>query len=186
MPHSKRGALSDEYLEVIIDYLTNDVISYAGEFVSFQNVTTTPRSVRLPRLPVWVGGPADAAIRRAARFGDSWHPYRARIDWLRDVAMPHLTHYANVAERPTPKLSPRIPLQVTEQPLPEGDRVAGQGTIGQIRSDLEGLAELGADYILLDTFVGQADERLLHPEADWAMLEQIADQLLDLDRETLR
>jgi alkanesulfonate monooxygenase SsuD/methylene tetrahydromethanopterin reductase-like flavin-dependent oxidoreductase (luciferase family) len=77
-------------------------------------------------------------------------------------------------------------MEVTERPLPEASRVAGQGTLDQVRADLAGLAALGATYVLLDTFVGYADERLAQPERAWEMLALLADEVLDLAQEGLR
>ena len=42
-----------------------------------------------------------------------------------------------------PALCPRIRLRLTEAPLPEDQRVAGEGTLDQVRADLEALQEMG-------------------------------------------
>jgi alkanesulfonate monooxygenase SsuD/methylene tetrahydromethanopterin reductase-like flavin-dependent oxidoreductase (luciferase family) len=36
-----------------------------------------PAPVQKPHPPLWVGGHSRAALRRAARFGDGWHPVGA-------------------------------------------------------------------------------------------------------------
>ena len=36
--------------------------------------TTAAKPVQKPHLPIWVAGNAPKAIRRAARWGDSWYP----------------------------------------------------------------------------------------------------------------
>ena len=185
VPFHQRGTMSDEYVEVIRLCLQQEVVSYNGRFVSFQDIHTGPLPVQSP-LPIWMGGKTKPAIRRAARFGDTWHPYRIRVDWLRDEGMPLLRQFAQSEGKPVPDLCPRIMLEVTERPLPENGRVAGQGTLEQIKADLGELANLGATYILLDTFVGYVDERLTNPERDWAMLSLVAEQLLDLDKEEVR
>jgi hypothetical protein len=108
------------------------------------------------------------------------------VDWLRDTGMPLLRQFAAAEGKPVPDLCPRIMLEVTDRPLPEDGRVAGQGTLAQIRTDLEGLADLGATYVLLDTFIGYPDELLAQPERDWEMLALLAEQVLDLAHEKLR
>ncbi|MCI0867501.1 MAG: TIGR03619 family F420-dependent LLM class oxidoreductase, partial [Chloroflexi bacterium] len=76
-----RGAITNEYLEAIKLLWTQDVASYQGKFVSFENVHTEPRPARSPHPPIWVGGPSDAAMRRTVLYGDAWHPIRIRMDW---------------------------------------------------------------------------------------------------------
>ena len=184
VPFHHRGAMSDEYIEVIRLCLQQEVASYNGRFVSFNNVHTGPLPIQTS-LPIWMGGKTKPAIRRTARYGDTWHPYRIRVDWLRDVGIPLLRQFAAEEGKPVPDLCPRICVEVTERPLPEASRVAGQGTLEQIRTDLEGLQAVGATYVLLDTFVGYPDGRLATPEKDWQALALVAEQLLDLDNESL-
>ena len=43
--------------------------------MSFQNMAFEPKPVQKPHLPVWVGGDADAALKRAARFASGWWPF---------------------------------------------------------------------------------------------------------------
>jgi hypothetical protein len=69
--------------------------------------------------------------------------------------------------------------------LPEDQRFAGQGTIDQVRADLQDLESLGAEYVLLDTYEGQP-EATLYPEKHWAMLTTLAERLLNLEGGTLR
>ena len=43
-----------------------------GEFFTFDDVPVFPPPVQRPHPPIYVGGTSTAAIRRAARFGDTW------------------------------------------------------------------------------------------------------------------
>jgi len=63
--------------------------------------------------------------------------------------------------------------------------VAGEGTLSQVRADLEALQRLDAQYVLLDTFYDDV-EATRHPEASWRMLTTLAEKALDLPREALR
>jgi alkanesulfonate monooxygenase SsuD/methylene tetrahydromethanopterin reductase-like flavin-dependent oxidoreductase (luciferase family) len=161
------------------------VASYEGRFVSFKDVRTTPRPVRAPHPPIWVGGGSDAALRRAVKHGDGWHPIRIRIDWLRDTGLPKLRDIAEAERLPVPALCPRIRLRLTGSPIADEQRVAGEGSLDQIRADLEALQTLGAQYVLLDTYADEP-EATRQPEIGWAMLTTVAERILDLRRETLR
>ena len=183
IPFDKRGAIADEYLEALLELWTKDEASYQGRFVRFENVQTGPRPVTTPHPPVWVGGGSDAAMRRAARFGDAWHPIRIRVSWLEEKAA-ELASLAQSMGRPTPRLCPRILLRLTERP--EGaSRRAGEGTVEQIHTDLGALEKLGCPYVLLDFFTGDV-EATRSPETYFRVMETLAERILDLPRQTLR
>ena len=185
VPFERRGAITNEYLEAIRILLANDVASYDGQFVSFNNVHTAPRPRRLSGLPIWVGGSSDGALRRAVRYGDAWHPYRFTLEWLREEALPKLGQIAAAEGRPVPAFCPRFHIRLTDSAIHGDRRAAGQGTIDQIHQDLEALASLGAETVLLDTYSGKP-EQTLHPEKDWAMLATLAEKVLDLEGQTLQ
>jgi probable F420-dependent oxidoreductase len=185
VPFHRRGALTDEYLAALKMLWTNDRASFQGRYVAFTAVHTAPRPVRTPHPPIWVGGGSDAAMRRAIRHGDAWHPIRIRLDWLRHTGLPRLRQIADAEGRPVPALCPRIRLRLTDTPLPDDQRVAGEGTLSQVRADLEALQQLDAQYVLLDTFHDDV-EATRHPEASWRMLTTLAEKALDLPRQTLR
>ena len=185
VPFEKRGAIADEYLEVIRLCWTNDVVTYEGQFVAFKDVHTGPSPVHPEGLPIWVGGSSNAAIRRAVRFGDAWHPYRFSLDWLKTEALPRLQLMAQVEGKPTPSFCPRLSLKLSSAPMPEDGRRPGHGSIDQVHADLEQIALLGAESILLDIYSGDT-RQTTQPEKDMAVLEKMAVRVLDLARGTIR
>ncbi|WP_327281490.1 MULTISPECIES: LLM class flavin-dependent oxidoreductase [unclassified Streptomyces] len=141
VPFAARGRLTDEYLDVLRSAWRDG----AG------NRTTS--------IPVWVGGSSDAAIRRAIRFGDAWHPLRPTVAWLRSV----------VANHALPGFAPRIALRLTTAPVEDPERLAGTGTIEQILDDLDQLHHLGAETVVLDPYHGDP-QATLRPEEAWQAL----------------
>ncbi|HEX3546896.1 MAG TPA: TIGR03619 family F420-dependent LLM class oxidoreductase [Mycobacterium sp.] len=75
VPFHERGRLADEYLTAIIELWTSESPSFEGKYVSFQNVAFEPKPVQKPHLPIWIGGDAKAALRRAAKFASGWLPF---------------------------------------------------------------------------------------------------------------
>ena len=185
VPFHQRGAMTDDYLAAIKTLWTNDVASYHGRFVSFDDVRTGPRPAQSPHPPIWVGGHSDAALRRAVRFGDAWHPIGFRIDWMRDTGLPRLRDIAEREERPTPALCPRIKIALSTTTIEDAGRLAGAGTLAQVRGDLAALESLGADYVLLDTYLDEPEDTRSH-EGSWRTLATLAEEVLDLGGETLR
>jgi probable F420-dependent oxidoreductase len=185
LPFERRGAMANEYLDVIKRCWTSEVASHRGRFVAFEDVRTTPRPVRSPHPPIWVGGASDAALRRAVRHGDGWHPIRIRLDWFREAGVPRLRAIAQEEGRPPPALCPRIRLRITEAPVDDGERVAGEGSLEQVRADFRALEALGVSYVLLDTYTGDVEATRRHAEA-WRMLALVAERVVDLARGAVR
>jgi probable F420-dependent oxidoreductase len=75
VPFHQRGRMADEYLAAIVELWTSDAPKFEGEYVSFDDVAFEPKPVQKPHLPIWIGGDADAALRRAARFASGWIPF---------------------------------------------------------------------------------------------------------------
>ncbi len=185
LPFEKRGAMTDDYLSAIKACWTQDVASYEGSFVRFTDVHTAPRPLRAPHPPIWVGGASLPALRRAVLHGEAWHPIRVRIDWLRDTGLPKLREIADKEGRAIPALCPRIKFQLSDGPLPEAERGAGQGSLEQVRGDLRALEAMGAPYVLLDTYYDDPEATRSHEPA-WRLLTTAAERLVDLARGTIR
>jgi alkanesulfonate monooxygenase SsuD/methylene tetrahydromethanopterin reductase-like flavin-dependent oxidoreductase (luciferase family) len=124
-------------------------------------------------IPIWIGGASPAALRRTIRFGTAWHPLRQRIDQLR-LGLDQLRTIAASLDQPVPGFAPRILLRLTDKPLPDDDRVAGEGTVEQVIEDLDVLRELGAQSVVLDPFEGDPAETE-RPETAWHALATITD-----------
>lgn len=167
----RRGEITDEYLAVITSMWRNDEMSFAGRHVVLDNVTTGPRPAN---LPIWVGGSSGAAIRRAVKYGDAWHPINPDLRWLRDNGIPAL--HAAAGGAPVPPVSPRMQIRLTSSPGGP-DRPAGTGTLDQVRGDVAEFAALGADYLILDTNTDDPhDARPL--TVDWEILETVGKPFL--------
>ncbi len=73
----KRGAASDEYLEIFKKCWTQDPVSHEGEFYAFKELRCVPHPVQKPHPPIWIGGHSKPALRRVAKYADGWHPVGA-------------------------------------------------------------------------------------------------------------
>jgi alkanesulfonate monooxygenase SsuD/methylene tetrahydromethanopterin reductase-like flavin-dependent oxidoreductase (luciferase family) len=70
---SERGRLLDEALPVFTEALNTGRV---GE------MQLEPRPLQQPRPPVWVGGAAPVAVRRAARLADGWLPQGTPLEQM--------------------------------------------------------------------------------------------------------
>ena len=65
-----RGRRTDEALDILTTLANGEPLDHDGEFYRFERAWIRPAPE--PRIPILVGGRSDAALARAARFGDGW------------------------------------------------------------------------------------------------------------------
>ena len=72
---NQRGRRTDECLEVMRGLWRGERVHFSGRHFQLDGAMINPLPVQQPHPPVWVSGRRDAAMRRAARFGEGWVPY---------------------------------------------------------------------------------------------------------------
>jgi probable F420-dependent oxidoreductase len=68
-----RGRLLDESLQVVRNLWTAERPSFAGASYRYDDTLFSPKPAQPGGPPIWVGGNSEAAVRRAATYGDGWH-----------------------------------------------------------------------------------------------------------------
>jgi probable F420-dependent oxidoreductase len=82
LPYHQRGAITDEYMDVMRGLWSGTEFGYSGTHVSFTPATMAPLCVQRPHIPVWVGGSGPAARRRIADYGAGWVPLHGSLTEL--------------------------------------------------------------------------------------------------------
>ena len=118
-----------------------------------------PKPVRPEGIPIWIGGHTDAAVRRAARLGDGWHPIILRPPGLLMPAgyaarVRQLKEWAKDAGRDPEKitLTIRVPMEVRTRRMkaPTGERPLFQGSADEVARDIRTYADLGVTHFVWD------------------------------------
>ncbi len=65
-----RAAVFDESLQLLRLLLTEDNVSFSGQYFTVESATVGPRPAK--PLDVWLGGSAPEGLRRAGRLADGW------------------------------------------------------------------------------------------------------------------
>ena len=157
---TRRGAVSNEYIQIFKTLWTQDPATFTGEFYQFKALHCLPHPVQKPHPPIWVGGHSRAALRRAAQYGDGWHPVGANPAVpLRPpelaVALGDLKRMTEAAGRDPAALTisykaPLYDVSLTTERQRGLERRPFSGTTGQVIEDIATYARLGVSELIFD------------------------------------
>ncbi len=132
-----RGRVEEEQIEVLRLLWSQEIVSYKGRFHTITEAGLNPLPVRRS-IPIWMGGRADALLRRTARLGDGWLPQGKPDERMRE-AVERLQSYIREAGRDPHKVGIEARMNAREGDLDEWMR------------QTEGWRDLGATHISINT-----------------------------------
>jgi probable F420-dependent oxidoreductase len=150
VPFEKRGARTDEYVDVLRRVWREPETSYDGVFTKFPPVKSNPKPAQAGGIPIVVGGHTEASARRAGRLGDGYFPGRGESE------LPGLLDVMRAAARDAGRDPDTI--EVTSGGLPDLDgvqRLAGLGVSRVV------IPPLGFDLDTLKTQLGTFSENVI-------------------------
>ena len=145
-----RGARTNDALQLMKALWTQEPATYEGKHYRVRDACFLPKPKRRPHPPIWVAGHGEAALKRAARFADAWHPVRPTYDFLREM-LPRLRRQEEAAGRApgSVKLAVKLPLLFQAGPPGEG-QFATEGRPQDMVDAIQRYRELGAEHFLFD------------------------------------
>jgi alkanesulfonate monooxygenase SsuD/methylene tetrahydromethanopterin reductase-like flavin-dependent oxidoreductase (luciferase family) len=89
VPKGARVRRYEQCIETVKRLWSGQPVSFENEVCKLSNVTATARPVQRPHPPIWVAANSDAAVRRAARLGDTWfiNPHATAATIKRQMAL---------------------------------------------------------------------------------------------------
>jgi probable F420-dependent oxidoreductase len=181
----ERGRVTDEWLQAFKILWTEENPRFEGRHLRFADVSFMPKPVQKPHPPIWVGGESPAALRRTARYGDSWFPignnphhpldtvarfkegvgrlHRAAEQNGRDPRGIGLAYYAGWFD------------ETRTIQLDDGQRHLLSGSAAQIAEDIAALAELGVTDLVLNLQRDTLEQSL-------ASMQHVVDEIRPLTR----
>jgi probable F420-dependent oxidoreductase len=155
IPYAERGPRTDEQLQAIFALWEDAKPSFRGRYYQFENVAMEPKPVQQPRPPVWIGGNHRPSLRRAARFGDAWHPTIFQVSPA-DAAsgMAYIRAEAARAGRNPGAVGLTLwaPVELAERrpdAVPAWERGTITGTPDDIRATLAAYRDVGVTHTIL-------------------------------------
>lgn len=154
-----RGAVTDEYLDVMTSLWREDHPGFEGRFYSLPpDICFYPKPVR-GTIPIWVGGNSLPARRRAARIGAGWHGafvLPEGIPRIREDIVARLQENGRDTEGFA--YSNRVNLQVTN--ISDPDHPC-RGSVDRIVDSMERYAEAGITHLQIATPPGPQTRDIL-------------------------
>lgn len=95
---NERNALFEEALQVMSLHWSGEPFDFEGRHFSARSIRALP-APRHNRVPIWMGGNSDAALRRAATYADGWMPMTAPASVAKTARTPPVTNQEQLRER---------------------------------------------------------------------------------------
>lgn len=155
-PFAERGAATDEYLRAFIELWTSDSPSFEGKFVQFSDLIFLPKPVQKPHPPIWIGGQSRAALRRAARLGNAWHPVGAipaaplEPEELKE-SLDYMRRHAERAGRDPSEIQVSMKAPLYDASSDDGgSRRRFSGPTDAVLQDIQTYADVGVTHLIFD------------------------------------
>jgi probable F420-dependent oxidoreductase len=162
VPYRQRGRRTDEGIAMLKTLCGHDGAGFL------------PKPAQRPHPPLWIGGRSEAAVRRAARAGDAWHPSHLTVEELRRQ-IPELRAECERAGRSPDEVAvtTRRKLVLGGPPTDaDADRVL-QGDAGAIAATVAELEAVGVSHLIVEP-PGSSEAELLE-SLDWFGREVLAE-----------
>jgi probable F420-dependent oxidoreductase len=140
-----RGAYLDEAIGLFRHLWSGSTEPFHGRFHTFDDFAFAPLPAQGGRLPIVVGGKAEAALRRAGTFGDGYQSSATSAAKYAD-RVPVIRAAAEAAGRPMPWLTARAYTQFG----PATDKYyAIRGTVEEMAAEVRAFEALGVSHVAL-------------------------------------
>ncbi|MCA9962731.1 MAG: LLM class F420-dependent oxidoreductase [Anaerolineales bacterium] len=152
-----RGRRAEEQIRLLRELWTKRLVTFNGNWHNIPDAGLLPMPIQQP-IPIWMGGHADAVLRRIAVMGDGWmpgfreaHQARATLDKLAGYLA------ENGRSRSDIGLEPRLHY--------------GDGNLDRLGQSAAGWREAGATHLSLNTM----DSDCTTPDEHLAALRRFAE-----------
>ncbi len=131
-----RGARIEEQIVLLRRLWSEDLVEFQGKYELVDRAAIRPRPPH--RIPIWMGGMADAVLRRIARLADGWFPQCPPGPEAEEL-MARLRGYVREAGRRPEEVGIEGRMSIANTPEDQWGRVAEQWRV------------LGAEYLGVNT-----------------------------------
>ena len=107
-----RGRRMDQAIAVLRSYWSDDQVDYQLDDYSSTAMAMEPKPPQGKNLPIWIGGNADAALKRVGEIGDGWLATAIEDPAIAQRCKDKISSYAEVAGRDPGEIGYQMMLDV--------------------------------------------------------------------------
>jgi probable F420-dependent oxidoreductase len=158
MPFHERGRRTDEHLQICKALWTQEPATFQGRYYRFKDVHFGPKPAQRPHPPILIAGHSPAALRRAARYGDGWHPFALTVEAFKAVLPQFHAAVEEAGRRPEDlEISLKVRLRFGDGPDPQPPL---HGSPEQVIATIDAYRALGVRHLILDFMPETIDNAL--------------------------
>jgi len=147
IPFEKRGSRAVEQIQLIKRLWTEENVTHKGQFFQVENLTVGPRPIQKPHPPIWTGGSAEVALKRAGTWANGFICGSSVIPEF-SVTWEKVAGYARAAGRNPNEIEKAglTFMAINDDKAKAVETLAAYVTryYGRVRGDLEGTALVGS------------------------------------------
>jgi probable F420-dependent oxidoreductase len=151
IPFEHRGQRADEFLQILKQIWTDEVVEFKGQFYSIPASKIGPKPVQKPHPPILLGGFSPNTFSRIVNYADGWLPVAAfgSLEQL-EQAINNLREDARKANKDPSKIrifALAYPTVIDSSSSAQ-QRLPMTGTIDQIGTDINQIKAMGVEHII--------------------------------------
>ena len=152
-----RGKRMDEAIDLMRAYWSDERVDYHGTFYSSTAMAMEPKPPQGGKLPIWIGGASERALRRVAEKGDGWLATAITDPQQAATYKAKIAAYAEAAQRDPAEIGLQMMLDVPPRDE-EGKRFYAE--VERVAERAVAVKEMGFEWGALNaTAVFQAGAR---------------------------
>ena len=172
IPMAERGRRTDEGLELLKRLWTEDTVTFRGRFYQLEGISLEPKPLQKPHPPIWIAGRREAAMRRAALYGDGWIPYLYTPERYKD-SLEMIRRFGEENGRDFSRFQPALMVYIAiYDTTEEAQRIAAINHGAARAQGFEGLAErydiLGPPKVCIERIQQYIEAGARHFIFNWA------------------
>jgi probable F420-dependent oxidoreductase len=150
-----RGKRADEYIQLLKQIWTDDVVEFKGEYYNIPASKIGPKPLQKPHPPIYMGAFSPKAFRRIVKYANGWigmiagtlENFENTMNTIKDMANKEAKKDGNKF-KVILLTYPRVTEDYSSSSKKEDQRPPMTGTIDEVGSDIKRIKDMGVEHII--------------------------------------